>query len=261
MKNEEFSYKSGLRQVSLSIDEDAVKIKLSPKKLGCGCSGIGLLFFDSFVASCAGFLTLNALSTLAIGLIDLNFSAILAALLNVLIALFLNYYVWSSLCSRFMYEQWCISHQEITRKVGFIGFRLLNVQYISNIQQLIFAPSLYIGISSENAKMYSSPYVALRFSTGYSYKIVDGVDIPDADVEYLSQIISIWLRIPVTKTNEPYFKQRRGSRRDLMKQSSTTFRLEAFRISSDFLILLSALLSYSAGIAFAIFIFVFMPQQ
>jgi hypothetical protein len=261
MENKEFRKKNGLRWVSLSIDENVVKIKLSPEKLGCGCGRVGLLFFDSFVACCTGFFTLNALSTLAIVLIDLNFSAILVVLLTALIALLLNYFVWCSLCLHCMYKQWCINHQEITQKVRLLGFQLLNVQHISNIQQLIFTPSLYIGVSSENAKMYSSPYVALRFSRGYGYKIVDGVDIPDADVKYLAQVMSNWLKIPVTETNEPYFKQRQESKQALMKQSITTFHPNAFRMPSDFLILLNMILSYLTGIAVAIFILVSIPQR
>jgi serine/threonine protein kinase len=123
-----------------------------------------------------------------------------------------------SLLRKSTWKQLLINRKNITLRRGFLFFFLSETRPIDNIQELIFAPGdphdsndsdgfvmkiLPIPrVPTHFAKLTYTPIppklagVAIWFPEGYAYKI-EGHDLTSMDAEYLAQVLSSWLRMPI----------------------------------------------------------------
>jgi serine/threonine protein kinase len=116
------------------------------------------------------------------------------------------------------WEQLLIDRKNVTRKRGFLFFFLSETRSIDNIQELICNPGNPSDLDDSDGfvmKILPIPRVPDRtekliytskppklagvsiwFPEGYAYKI-EGHNLTNMDAEYLAQVLSNWLRMPI----------------------------------------------------------------
>jgi hypothetical protein len=116
------------------------------------------------------------------------------------------------------WEQLLVDRKNVTRKRGFLFFFLSETRSIDKIQELICNPGDPSDLDDSDGfvmkilpiprvpdhmeKLIYTPIppklagVAIWFPEGYAYKI-EGRNLTNMDAEYLAQVLSSWLRIPI----------------------------------------------------------------
>jgi hypothetical protein len=116
------------------------------------------------------------------------------------------------------WEQFLVDRKNVTRKRGFLFFFLSETRSIDKIQELTCNPGDPSDLDDSDGfamkilpiprvpdhmeKLIYTPTppklagVAIWFPEGYAYKI-EGRDLTNMDAEYLAQVLSNWLRMPI----------------------------------------------------------------